>query len=59
MDDDFDFDDDDGDSSDQISSNRKASPTTIAKSLKELATMYEEGLLTKKEFEQAKKKLLQ
>lgn len=55
MDDDF----DDDDSSDHLSSNRKASPTAISKSLKELATMYKEGLLTKKEFEQAKKKLLQ
>jgi hypothetical protein len=56
---DDDFDDDDGDSSDHVSSNRKASSTAISKSLKELATMYNEGLLTKKEFEQAKKKLLQ
>lgn len=55
----MDDDNDDDDSSDQVCSNRKASPTTISKSLKELATMYKEGLLTKKEFEQAKKKLLQ
>jgi hypothetical protein len=38
---------------------RKASPSEISKSLKELATLYKDGLLTKKEFEQAKKKLLQ
>lgn len=56
---DDDYDDDYDDSSDEVSSYRKASPTAISKSLKELATMYKEGLLTKKEFEQAKKKLLQ
>lgn len=46
-------------SSDHVSGNRKTSSKAISESLKEIATMYKEGLLTKKEFEQAKRKLLQ
>lgn len=49
----------DQDSGDLADDNREGSSPGISKSLRELATMYEEGLLTKKEFEQAKKKLLQ
>jgi hypothetical protein len=50
--------DDRADSRGQQGRSEKSASLTLSKSLKELATMYKQGLLTKKEFEQAKRKLL-
>lgn len=57
--DDEDLSGNDDDTSQHSDRDRKASPREISKSLKELAKLYKEGSLTKREFEQAKRKLLQ